>query len=103
MIAVISWNRGVEYVSVREKSIKIPKFIDFLRKLRKRFYYRKLAIFFDGMSVHRSKKVKTVLDQLKMPYVFNAPYSPAANGIEFAFAKVKNYFKRRKLNEILNK
>ena len=57
----------------------------------------------DNLSVHHNSSVIDTMDRLNFKYIFNAPYSPEFNPIEFIFAKVKRYFKVQKLNQILNK
>jgi len=73
-----------------------PDFVDFLYGLRK--YYgpeRKLAVFWDGCSAHRSNVVKEALEDpsLNIRLVKNISYRPDFNGIELFWrqAKVRYY------------
>ena len=42
------------------------------------------------------------LEESKVRYIFNVPYSPQFNPIETVFAKVKSIFKRSKLYAVSN-
>ena len=56
----------------------------------------------DNLSVHHNSEVLATMERLNFKYIFNAPYSPEFNPIEFVFAKVKRYFKSQKLRQIVN-
>ena len=85
-----------------EKSVNIPKFLSFLEKLKKDNKKRRLCLFLDNLSVHKNKDVIATMERLNFKFIFNAPYSPEFNGIEFIFAKVKRLFKVKKLRQISN-
>ena len=54
------------------------------------------------MAVHRSFDVRSHLEQLNIPYIFNPPYSPDFNGIESVFSIFKNKLKRYRLKALVN-
>ena len=54
------------------------------------------------MSVHRSNKVKNLLRELDIPYVFNIPYSPDLNPIEFVFSKQKGAYRKYRTDAFIN-
>ena len=56
----------------------------------------------DRLSVHRSLRVKAVMDELGFKRILNASYCPNFNPIEGAIGICKNYIKRKRLNQILN-
>ena len=56
----------------------------------------------DNLSVHRSKKVRELMDQLQIEQIFNVAYSPEYNPIELCFTSVKARFKQLKTNDIIN-
>jgi len=43
----------------------------------------------DNLSAHKSEKAKTEMARLGFRCIFNVPYSPEYNPIEFVFSKVK--------------
>jgi transposase len=57
----------------------------------------------DNLSVHRSKKCKSHMEELGFKYVYNASYMPQFNPIEYSFSKFKKGFRAEKLNDIINK
>ena len=56
----------------------------------------------DNLSVHKSRDVQHVLELLKIRPIYNAPYYPDGNPIEFVFSMVKREYKQRKMHDILN-
>ena len=42
------------------------------------------------------------MEKLKITPIFNAPYSPQFNPIEFVFNQVKTSFRKLKTNDIVN-
>jgi len=56
----------------------------------------------DGASYHKEKSLTERLQQLNIESIINAPYLPEYNPIEGCFSIVKNYFKRKRLNRIIN-
>jgi len=78
-------------------SIDIRKFKVYLEELRAKYYFDDLCIYFDNLSVHRSKHIRERLDELSIAYVYSPPYSPDFNGIENVFSIFKNKIKRERL------
>ena len=54
------------------------------------------------MRVHASKEVAMKLDELGMEIIFNVPYQPDYNPAECCLSKIKNNYKRIKLNRLVN-
>ena len=48
----------------------------FLEDLRRRHWADDVAVFMDNLSVHKSGDVTERLEELSIPAIFNAPYSP---------------------------
>ena len=53
----------------------------------------KIALFMDNLSAHKSDKSKAEMARLGFRCIFNVPYSPEFNPIEFVFSKVKQKFR----------
>ena len=69
------------------------KFVAFLKLLRARNPFVKMAIFLDRLSVHRTITVRDTASQLQIPIIFNASYSPNYNPIEGVIGLAKGYIK----------
>ena len=54
----------------------------------------------DQLTAHKTNRVKTQMEKLGQQYILAPIYSPEANPIEFAFAKVKRIYKKRKLEAL---
>ena len=64
--------------------------------------FQRLALFMDNLSAHKTIKVKELLSRLGIEYIFNVPYQPDFNPCESCISKIKNNYKRKKLNMLLN-
>ncbi len=96
-MAVISEKNGVDMIMNFEKSVNADKFVEFLTKLRQKYPFEKIALFMDRLMVHRAKKVTRKMEELKLPRILNASYSPDFNPIENMFSVFKGGIKKRRL------
>lgn len=85
---------------LQPKSINSQSFIRFVELLIEVNQGKKIALFLDNCSVHRSKLVKQFLADNDIMSVFNLPYCPQYNPIEHFWSVVKNLYKRRKQEQI---
>ena len=67
---------------IKERSFNQDSYIEFLRQLRSQQPEQRIVLFLDNLSVHKTKKVKELYEELELTPIFNAPYSPKYNGIE---------------------
>ena len=79
-ITSFSAEAGMELVMNFDRSVDKPKFISWLKALRQRHPFRRLCLFLDRLSVHRSRDVAEVLRQLQIAAIFNGSYSVSATG-----------------------
>ena len=93
VLASISKERGLEHYQIYDYSVNIAKFKQFLQELRAKNGKEKIAIFLDNLSAHKSDKSKTEAASLGFRLIFNVPYSPEFNPIEFTFSKIKQKFR----------
>ena len=89
VLAAISKEKGQEHYRIFENSVNIQKFKQYLQELRNLNGEDKIALFMDNLSAHRSEKSKAEMARLGFRCIFNVPYSPEYNPIEFVFSKVK--------------
>lgn len=101
VLAMISESNGIELVSIFEQSVDRFKFESSLIKLREKNQYKKICIFLDNLSVHRSKVVTEKAKELNIPLIYNCPYYPEGNPIELVFAQAKHNYKKEKLQQIV--
>ena len=65
--------------------------------MRQRNPFRRMALLMDNLIVHKTKKVQAKLKELQFEVIFNAPYQPELNAIEYVFSMVKRNYKKMKL------
>ena len=61
---------------IKHRSINTELFEEFLRLLRKKNKKQRLAIFMDNLSVHKTLRIRSVMQELNMEQIFSEPYSP---------------------------
>ena len=76
VIAAINQSGGVIHWRDYGKSVDIPKFISFLKELRKIKKKEVFSVFMDNLAVHRANITRDAMEQLNINRIFNAPYSP---------------------------
>ena len=89
-IMAISEQNGIEYINSWEKSVDQAKFIQFLKKLRQKDPFSKIALFCDRLSVHKCTAVTETCQQLRLERILNASYSPNYNPIEGVIGLAKH-------------
>ena len=100
VLAAISKEKGQEHYQVFEDSVNVEKFQQYLQELRARNGDEKIALFMDNLSAHRSSRSLSEAAQLGFRCIFNVPYSPEYNPIEFVFSKVKQKFRTLRARKI---
>ena len=100
VLSAISKENRQEHFKVFDDSVNVAKFKAYLKELRERNGEEKIALFLDNLSAHRSEKSKAEAARLGFRFIFNVPYSPEYNPIEFVFSKVKNTFRRLRARKI---
>ena len=93
MLSGISKEKGQETYMIFPFSVNIAKFKEYLTKLREENEGEKICIFMDNLSTHTSQKSKDAMKTLGFKYIYNVPYEPDYNPIEFVFSKIKQKFK----------
>ena len=56
----------------------------------------------DNLKVHKTAGVRSLYKSLNIKPLFNIPYSSALNPVEACFSIVKNHFKKRRLQHLVN-
>ena len=102
MIAFVEATRGVVHTASYTESMDSRKFLGYCKDVSLKMKGEPFTLFLDGASFHRSKDIAEDLESLGISRVINVPYSPQYNPIEGCFSIVKNYFKRKRLHDIVN-
>ena len=74
----------------------------YLRRLHHLNGKRPLALFMDNLKVHKTEGVRRLYKSLNIGPLFNIPYSPSLNPVEACFSIVKNHYKKRRLQHLVN-
>ena len=75
-------------------AFKAPDIDGFLQQLRLRVgKHRKLAVFLDNASIHKHPAAVTA-PKHKIEVIWNAPYRPDLNGIEFFWGRIKMAYRK---------
>ena len=93
VLSAISKEKGQEHYRIYKDSVNFAKFKEYLHELRARNGNEKIALFMDNLAAHKSEKSKVEMAKLGFRCIFNVPYSPEYNPIEFVFSKVKQRFR----------
>ena len=93
MLSGVSKEKGQETYMIFPFLVNIAKFKEYLTKLREENEGEKICIFMDNLSTHTSQKSKDAMKTLGFKYVYNCPFMPDYNVIEFVFSKIKQKFK----------
>ena len=102
LLAGISEEQGLEHYMIKSRVISSDDFIEFLKVLRINNPKDQLTIFMDNLPAHKSRKVQDQLKELKMDQIFNVPYSPQFNGIERYWFLLKQEYKKKILQCMIN-
>ena len=93
VLAGISREKGLELFMQFPKSVNVPKFQEYLSRLRTENGDSKVCLFMDQLSVHRAPESKKTMRELGFRWIYNVAYAPDYNAIEFCFARVKHRFR----------
>ena len=102
LLLAISEDSGVEHFEIYDKAVNQDRFMHFLDQLYIINKHNKIAVFMDNLSSHKTPRVLMKLKELEIEAIYNVPYMPDFNPCECCFLKTKNYFRRQKLNLLVN-
>ena len=101
LLAGISKEKGIDLFKVYDFSVNIDKFIEYVRELRAANPDTKIAIFMDNLSAHTADRSKQAMRELGFRWIYNVPYSPEYNPIEFVFSQVKANFRKLRAKKFM--
>jgi transposase len=82
---------GEHMYKIIEGSVNGSMFLDFI-KANKDILYNK-TLLLDNARIHHNKDLKSYCIDNNIKLLYNAPYTPEYNPIEYVFSKMKTYFK----------
>ena len=100
LLCGISKEKGIEHFRVFEQSVNVDKFKEYLSELRAANGLDKICLFMDNLSAHTSERAKKAMRDHGFRFVYNVPYSPDYNPIEFVFSLVKRNFKHMRAKKL---
>jgi transposase len=94
LIMGVSLDKGIDLCHIVPRSVSSTEFKDFLIELSGRNEGRRIYLFLDNLKVHTCKAAQKILSSLDIVPIFNVPYSPQFNGIEYVFSQLKAAYKK---------
>lgn len=74
--ATISLGCGIEYFELYDQALNEELFVEYLRTLASKNKRKKLVVFMDNLTVHKTDVVLNLMRELKIEWIWNVPYSP---------------------------
>ena len=102
LVLAISEESELEHYGVYRDCVNQEKFNDYLNHLSVANKHKNIAILMDNFSAHKTPAIMMKMEELQIKCIFNVPYQPDYNPTEACFSKIKNHFKRQKLNRLVN-
>ena len=101
LLCGVSKERGVEHFRIFEQSVNVDKFKEYVEGLRSANQGEKICLFMDNLSAHTSERSKEAMRQAGFRFIYNVPYSPDYNAIEFVFSQIKRNFKMLRARKMI--
>ena len=89
ILSTISYD-GRQIPFVFDGTLNKELFVEYLRTQLAPLLAENSILVLDNSSVHKSKMVKEILNELRISHLFLPPYSPDFNPIELLWSKMKN-------------
>ena len=102
VIAGVSPQKGVEHIAFVDTAITHEHIMAFLSHLHQLHHNIRIAVYWDNVNIHKATNVGTLCGQLDIRLVWNIPYYPDTNPVEACFSNVKGYYRRKRLEALVN-
>ena len=86
LLCGISREKGIEHFRIFQDSVNIDKFLEYLKGVKEANQEEKVCIFMDNLSSHTSERAKTAMREHGFKFIYNVPYEPQYNPIEYVFS-----------------
>ena len=97
----ISKEKGLEHHRIFEFSVNVDRFIEYLAGVKEAHPEEKICIFMDNLSAHTSDRSKAAMREHGFRMIYNVPYSPEYNPIEFVFSQFKRNFRALRAQKLV--
>ena len=101
VVAAVSAAHGLILFERRPSSFKGQHFSEFLERLHALVPHQPMTVLLDNCSIHKARCTTEVVERLGIHVLWNVPYRPDLNGIEFVWALAKRRFKQLQLQRMM--
>ena len=100
LLFAISANKIIDYVLYKDlkSGLKTQNILDFYNKSIKD-KYKNYLIIMDNAVIHKSKRIKELIEATGNDLLYSLPYHPETNSIEEFFSQLKHYIKQESPDE----
>lgn len=92
--------KGIHMHNVVEGSVNGSVFVDFIQKNREELYNKTLLL--DNARIHHNKNLKDFCIENNITLLYNAPYTPEFNPIEYMFSTMKTHFRNINHDDLMS-
>lgn len=96
---------GRKVLSVLEKGLRVPSFIEFVRQQLVPMLRKGDVVIMDNLRIHKNPEAIAAIEDAGAEVVFQPPYAPEFNAIEFCWSWVKQDLRRaacRVVDDLVN-
>ena len=101
-VVALSEDKGLVALETFQRSLDQWDFVKFLKKIRKSYGSQKIALYLDNASFHRAHSVRNYAMDNDIELIFSPIYSPEYQPSESLIGYLKQYVKKKRLQNIFN-
>ena len=100
-VVALSYDKGLVALDHFPKSLDQWKFISFLKKVRKAYGSKRIALYIDNASFHKALSVKKYAEENNIEIIYSPVYRPEFQPSEHLISYLKQYAKKKRLEGIV--
>ena len=89
--------QGLVCYSVQKGYLKVPDYIQFLKKIKKTVGDQRIALFYDGLNIHLHKRAQTFVANNRWIRLQNEAWRSQDNPIEQYIGLIKRHYYKNKI------
>ena len=101
VVAAVSAADGLILFERRPSSYNGHQFSEFMQRLSAKVVDRPMTVLLDNCKIHKTRQTSEVLGREEIRVLWNVPYRPDLNGIEFVWAIAKRRFRQLQLQRMM--
>ncbi len=101
VVAAVSADAGLILFERRPSSFNGQQFSEYLERLHALVADQPMAVLLDNCKIHKARVTTEVVERLDINMIWNVPYRPDLNGIEFVWAIAKRRFRQLQLQRMM--